>query len=292
MSFSYTLKESLSGFRRTKLSSIVSIITVCISLLLLGVFGILTLNAARFIDALRNKVELEAFLTEPVTQDEIEALQRTITGIEGVEKATFISKEEAARIFKREFGEDILSILDFNPLPPSFRVGLKKEYKTSAGAQSVHNRLSSLSGIQSVAYRKALIELIDRRTDAINTITLGLGILISLSAIILVSNTIRLAIYAKRRLIQTMELVGATWSFIRLPFLLEGMLQGLIGGILAAGLLFTIFERVVPFFLRDLARFIHTDTYFYVVVIAAGTILGLVGSVISVLRFIQPSRTS
>jgi cell division transport system permease protein len=282
MSFSYTLKESLSGFRRTKLSSIVSIITVCISLLLLGVFGILTLNAARFIDALRNKVELEAFLTEPVTQDEIEALQRTITGIEGVEKATFISKEEAARIFKREFGEDILSILDFNPLPPSFRVGLKKEYKTSAGAQSVHNRLSSLSGIESVAYRKALIELIDRRTDAINTITLGLGILISLSAIILVSNTIRLAIYAKRRLIQTMELVGATWSFIRLPFLLEGMLQGLIGGILAAGLLFTIFER----------GFIHTDTYFYVVVIVAGTILGLVGSVISVLRFIQPSRTS
>ena len=290
MSFSYTLKESLSGFKRTKLSSIVSIITICISLLLLGVFGILTLNAARFIDGLRNKVELEAFLTEPVTQDEIEALQRTITGIEGIEKVTFISKEEAARIFKREFGEDILSLLDFNPLPPSFRVGLKKEYKTS-GAQSVHDRLSSLSGIESVAYRKALMELIDTRTDAINTITLGLGILISLSAIVLVSNTIRLAIYAKRRLIQTMELVGATWSFIRLPFLLEGMLQGLIGGILAAGLLFTIFERVVPFFLRDLARFIHTDPYFYLVVIVAGTILGLLGSVISVLRFIQPSRT-
>jgi cell division transport system permease protein len=291
MSLSYTLKESISGFRRTKLSSIASILTISISLLLLGVFGILSLNAARFIDALRSKVELEAFLTEPATPEGIQALQKTIAAIEGVESVTFISKEEAAKIFKREFGEDILSVLEFNPLPPSFRVALEKERKTSAGAQSVHARLSALSGIESVAYRKALIELIDKRTDAANTITLGLGILISLSAIVLVSNTIRLAIYAKRRLIRTMELVGATWSFIRLPFLLEGLMHGLIGGALAAGLLFAVFDRLVPFFLQDLARFIQADTFFYVMVIAAGTVLGLIGSVISVLRFIQPTRT-
>jgi len=291
MSLSYTLKESISGFRRTKLSSIASILTICISLLLLGVFGILSLNAARFVDALRSKVELEAFLVEPATPEGIQALQKTIASIEGVETVTFISKEEAAKIFKREFGEDILSVLEFNPLPPSFRISLKKDHKTSAGAQSVHGRLSALSGIEDVAYRKALIELIDRRTDAVNTITLGLGILISLSAIVLVSNTIRLAIYAKRRLIRTMELVGATWSFIRLPFLLEGLMHGLIGGALAAGLLFTVFDRLVPFFLQDLARFIQADTFFYGMVIAAGTVLGLVGSVISVLRFIQPSRT-
>jgi cell division transport system permease protein len=291
MSLSYTLKESISGFRRTKLSSIASILTICISLLLLGVFGILSLNAARFVDALRSKVELEAFLVEPATPEGIQALQKTIASIEGVEAVTFISKKEAAKIFKKEFGEDILSVLEFNPLPPSFRIALKKEHKTSAGAQSIHERLSALSGIESVAYRKALIELIDRRTDAVNTITLGLGILISLSAIVLVSNTIRLAIYAKRRLIRTMELVGATWSFIRLPFLLEGLMHGLIGGALAAGLLFTVFNRLVPFFLQDLARFIQADTFFYVMVIAAGTVLGLVGSIISVLRFIQPSRT-
>jgi cell division transport system permease protein len=290
MSLSYTLKESISGFRRTKLSSIASILTICISLLLLGVFGILSLNAARFIDALRSKVELEAFLVEPTTPEAIQALQRTITAIEGVETVTFISKEEAAKIFKREFGEDILSVLEFNPLPPSFRIALEKEYKTSKGAQAVHARLAALSGIESVAYRKALIELIDRRTDAANTITLGLGILISISAIVLVSNTIRLAIYAKRRLIRTMELVGATWSFIRLPFLLEGLMHGVIGGILAAGLLFAVFDRLVPFFLQDLSKFIQAETFVYVMVIVAGTLLGLVGSIISVLRFIQPSR--
>jgi len=291
MSFSYTLKESISGFRRTKLSSIISILTICISLILLGVFGILSLNAARFVDAIRSKVELEVFLLEPATAEAIQALQKTIESIEGVEGVTFISKEEAAKIFKKEFGEDVLSVLEFNPLPPSFRITLTKEYKTSAGAQSVYNRLSALSGIESVAYRKALIELIDRRTDAVNSITLGLGILISLSAIVFVSNTIRLAIYAKRRLIKTMELVGATWSFIRLPFLLEGMIQGFIGGALAAGLLFAVFDRIVPFFLQDLARFIQAESFVYVTVIVAGTVLGLVGSIISVLRFIQPSRS-
>ncbi len=291
MSFSYTLKESISGFRRTKLSSIISILTICISLILLGVFGILSLNAARFVDAIRSKVELEVFLLEPTTAEAIQALQKTIGSIEGVEGVTFISKEEAAKIFKKEFGEDVLSVLEFNPLPPSFRITLTKEYKTSAGAQSVYNRLSALAGIESVAYRKALIELIDRRTDAVNSITLGLGILISLSAIVFVSNTIRLAIYAKRRLIKTMELVGATWSFIRLPFLLEGMIQGFIGGALAAGLLFAVFDRIVPFFLQDLARFIQAESFVYVTVIVAGTVLGLVGSIISVLRFIQPSRS-
>ena len=292
MSFSYTLRESVSGFTRTKLSSAVSILTICISLLLLGVFGILSINASRFIDALRDKVELEAFLDEPITAEGISTLQATVAAIEGVDQVTFVSKEEAARIFKAEFGEDITEVLDFNPLPPSFKIRLDPDSRTSAEAQRINDRLLTLTGISEVVYRKGLIELIDRRTEAVNSLTLGLGILVSLSAIVLVSNTIRLAIHAKRRIIETMRFVGATGTFIRLPFLLEGILQGFLGGLLAAGVLYLAFDRVIPFLSPELGAFLGTEPMFYLAVVVAGTALGLFGSAISVMRFIRPSGTA
>jgi cell division transport system permease protein len=121
-------------------------------------------------------------------------------------------------------------------------------------------------------------------------VTLGLGILISLSAVFLVSNTIRLAIYAKRRLLRTMELVGATAVFIRLPFLLGGIIQGLFGGLLASGVLYALIEYAVRFLSVDFSDFIRMNPVFYLMVVAAGVFLGLVGSIISVVRFVHPTE--
>lgn len=287
MSLRYTLRESFSGFKRARLSSIISIITITISLLLLGVFAVFSLHASRFIDTLRNKFEIEAFLEEPLTRQELADLRGRVTEIEGVERIVYVSKEEAARIFKEEFGEDIKNVLDFNPLPPSFKIYLKDGYKTAAQAEVIHDRLKSLKGIGSIVYRKALLELIDKRTVTVNNLTLGLGTLISLSAIFLVSNTIRLAIYAKRHLLRTMELVGATRGFIRLPFLVEGMIQGLLGGVLASCIFYVLLEYVARILSVEFSEFIHMDPVFYLLVIGAGTLLGLVGSVISVIRFIR-----
>ncbi|MBI4534870.1 MAG: ABC transporter permease, partial [Ignavibacteriae bacterium] len=259
MSLTYTLKESISGFKRAKLSTFVSIVTISISLLLLGIFAVITINASRFIEALRNKVEMEAFLEEPITKREIAELQERISDIEGVDRVVFVSKEEAAKIFKEEFGEDISRVLEFNPLPPSFKVYLKDGYKTAAMAQVIYNKLAALKNVDEIIYRKALLELIDERTSAVNNLTLGLGLLISLSAIMLVSNTIRLAIYAKRRLLRTMELVGATRVFIRLPFLLEGVIQGFVGGILASVVLYLLFEFMSRLLSIEFSQFIHME---------------------------------
>jgi len=287
MSLSYALRESVSGFTRTKLSSAISIITICISLCLLGVFAVLSVNTARFMEALRSTVELEAFLAEPLTAADIDTLGAAIAEVEGVESVTFISKQEAARIFREEWGEDITTLLDFNPLPPSFRIALRPGYKNLRGTQAVTDRVQAMAAVDSVVYRKALVEIIDRRTDQINTVTLGLGVLISLSAVLLVSNTIRLAIYAKRRLIRTMELVGATGGFIRLPFLLEGFLQGVIGGVLASSILYLLLEQLLPSLSSEVAGFLQMPPPFFLLVIAGGTALGLIGSVISVVRFIR-----
>jgi cell division transport system permease protein len=290
MSVRYALKESISGFTSAKLATVISIVTIGISLLLLGVFTVLTINASRFIDALRDLVAMEAFLQEPVTDTKVRELRRAIAGTAGVDTVIYISKDDAAKIFRQEFGKDIADVLDFNPFPPSFRIKLKHSHQTAEKAQSIYSMITGMEGVDSVYYRKTVLEIIDRQAITANNLALGLGTLISLSAVFLVSNTIRLAIYSKRRLLRTMELVGATRMFIRLPFLLEGILQGIIGGALAAGVLYLLLEYATRLLAKDFSEFIRMDPVFYAGVIAGGVVLGLVGSIFSVWRFMKLSH--
>jgi cell division transport system permease protein len=287
MSLSYTVRESFSGFTRTKLSTTISIITIGISLVLLGIFAVISINTNRFIEMMRAKVEMEAFLQEPVTRERIGELVNRVLAVDGVDSLIYISKEEAAEIFKKEFGEDIKKVLDFNPLPPSFKIFIRSEYRTAVGVENIYKELIAIRGIDEIIYRKELLELIDKRTATINNVTLGLGILISISAILLVSNTIRLAIYAKRKLIRTMELVGATSMFIRLPFLLEGMIQGVGGGVLAVGLLYGLLQYAARLLAHDFSAYVLMPNSFYLVVIGTGLALGLVGAIISIVRFMR-----
>lgn len=290
MSLSYTIRESFSGFRRTKISSTLSVMTAAVALLLLGLFAVVTIHAERFLEQLRSRVELEAFLFEPVTGITVDSLGQVVASFPEVDSVIYVSKAQAAEIFKTEFGEDILSVLDFNPLPPSLKVYLKDGFKTSAHVESFAERLRSLHEIENVVYRKAILEVIDQRAATAHNITLALGVLVGLSAIILVSNTIRLAIYAKRKLIRTMELVGATRTFIRLPFLLEGIWQGLLGGGIAAAILYSIITYGLKLLSSELAEYVRMEPVFYGLVIAAGGLLGFIGSLISVVRFIRPGN--
>ena len=291
MSIGYTLSESISGFRRTKLSSFVSIFTICVALLFLGLFGLATIQANKFIEYLRSKVEMEAFLQEPLGKKELTEIQKYASNIDGVEEVEYVSKSDAAKVFKQEFGEDVLDVLDFNPLPASLKIHIKTGYQTSAAAQRIRTDLESLKGVQSVEYRKDLLEVLDQQTSTVYSFSLGLGIIIGLSAIFLVANTIRLAIYAKRKIIRTMELVGATFMFIRTPFLLEGILQGLIGGLIAAGAFYFLITYAANFF-TSFSEYLVIDRLFYVFVIVAGLLLGLLGGIISVVRFIRITGTT
>lgn len=289
MSLAYTVREAFSGFTRTKLASVGSILTICIALLLLGFYYLISLNASRIVQLIRGKVEIEAFCEEPLTQQRQMELQQQLLEIKGVERVQFVSKPEAAKIFKREFGEEITDVLDFNPFPPSFKVFLKGEFRNSARTAEVVKRIKALKGIDDVIYRKDLLEFLDRRIGTAHVVGLALGIIIGLSAIFLVSNTVRLAIYAKRKIIQTMKLVGATRWFVRMPFLLEGLFQGFIGGVLAAGIMYWLLEYAAGLVSDELAEFIHIQVEFYFVVVSSGMILGVFGSFISIRRFIGES---
>jgi cell division transport system permease protein len=266
-----------------------AIATICVSLLLLGTFSILVLNANTVVESLREKVEMEAFLGDYLSPVETSIVRDSIASLPGVREARYISKDDAAKIFKEEFGEDIHRVLDFNPLPASIKIFLKPDYRTAKGAESVYEMVKKIKGVEDVIYRKALLEMLDRRATTLLWLVFGIGLFITISSVFLVANTIRLAIYAKRKIIQTMKLIGATKSFVRGPFILEGLVQGVFGGALAAGILFLVFEYLSRWISVELTDFVHVKTVYYGIVVAAGCVLGFLGSAISIRRFISES---
>ncbi len=287
MSLMYVVRESLSGFNRAKFAALSSIMTIMISLLFLGIFYVIADNTSRLVGSIRERVEMEAFLDEPAPKAKIADVERALTALDGVDHVEFVSKEAAAKIFREEFGEDIMSVLDVNPLPPSFKIFLKPEYRNTVKAEELHERILAIDGVQSDIFRKDMLQFIEKQSRALSLGGLGLGILIAISAIILVSNTIRLAIDAKRRSVQTMKLVGASRWFIRSPFILEGVIQGLLGGMLAALLMYYLLTFVTGMISGELAEFLRAELSFYGLMTLAGTALGLLGSLISVRRFIS-----
>ncbi|MBR9978925.1 MAG: ABC transporter permease [Bacteroidetes bacterium] len=258
-----------------------------ISLLLLGVFTLITINFSTFVEQIRSRVDIEVFLDGSVSEQQREEIENILGSITGVNEVQFISKKDAAKIFQRDFGESFDDILDENPLPESFRLSIRDGYNNADSVQLIASRVEQLRLVESVHYRKQLLELIDRRARAFSYATFFVGIILALSATILVANTIRLTIYAKRHIIQTMKLVGATPMFIRLPFLIEGAVHGFIGGIIASLLIDIVFTFFIQPLSEDLLVNIGVNLRFYFALILSGGILGLIGSIISIGRFLK-----
>jgi cell division transport system permease protein len=287
MSVSYTLKESLAGFKRNRSASLITVFTVGISLLLLGVFSLITMNFTTFVEQIRSRIDLEVFIEGTLNARQHEELAEILAGIPGVEEVTFISKKDAAEMFKQDFGESFDDILDENPLPESYRLSIREGYNNADSVQLIAGRVEKLRLVESVHYRKQLLQLIDRRARAFSYASMFIGLILALSAIILVANTIRLTIFAKRHIIRTMKLVGATPMFIRLPFLIEGAVHGVIGGIFASLLIDIVFVFFIQPLSQDLLVNIGVTYRFYLVLVIAGGVLGLIGSVISIGRFLK-----
>ncbi|MBI2427940.1 MAG: hypothetical protein HYV29_03945 [Ignavibacteriales bacterium] len=197
MALLYTVKEGFLGFKRARLSSVITIFTMTISLLLLGLFAIIYRNTNQIIQSFRDKVEMEVFLSVELDSAETQNVKSDLMKVPGIASAIYISKDEAARIFKKEFGEDINAVLDFNPLPASFKLRLTPEYKNSDSAKIVYGALTTVPGVDDVVYRKALLEILDRRVKIFIGASAAIGLTLLIATIFLISNTIRLTIYAK-----------------------------------------------------------------------------------------------
>jgi len=288
LSLAYTLKEGLDGMRRARWSTLFSVITVAVASALLGFFAIATLNLHALVQQLKSRLELEVFIDDSFDDQQIEELERRILALDGVASVEFISKEKALLTFRDLFGEQMKAYIDLlgtNPLPASFRIVLKKEYRTSEKARKVVDELQAFRELrpQDVVFRLDFLLAVERYVRLALWIDVIVGIFLCAAAVFLVSNNIRLVIATKRRVIETMQLVGATNALIRRPFLLQGTLEGIAGGAVAAVLLYLFVEALRV----RLPEYVLVDERLFWGIAAAGGLLGLIGSWTSVRRYLR-----
>ncbi|RMH65959.1 MAG: ABC transporter permease [Calditrichaeota bacterium] len=235
MSFWFTIREGFKGFRRARLSTSLTIISIFFSHLMIGLFLLATVNFSRWVDTFKNRVELEVFLEPGADDNDAQVLARQVRAMPEVEQVRYISKKQAAERFEKEFGRSVYDVLQSNPLPTSLIVHLKPAYRNALSIDRLVRQLNKMEDVDEVVYPQRVIALIDRYLNVVYIGGVTVLLLLLIITFVLIYNTIRLTIYARRDIIEVMKLVGATKRFIKRPFLIEGLLQGAIGSVLAIG---------------------------------------------------------
>lgn len=274
MSWLYSFKESISALRKAKQSSILPIITISFSLFFLGIFAFAIVKGNVLVQYLKSRLTMELFLRDGISEGALNDIQSKLILYPEIEQVQYISKEQALEEFNKEFGRDIESILGENPLPQSFRILLKPKYQKQDLIEPVKTRIETISGVDEVVYRFDLQRLIQRYIRIAVILVLVIGGVLVFTAILLISNTVKLSILTRKESIEIMSLVGATQSFIRRPFIFEGALQGLIGAVIAI-LGIAILIKITRIFFPQL---ILDVTLLGLAILILGIIFGSLGS--------------
>lgn len=293
MRLTYFFSESATNLRRNILMTIAAISTVAISLLLLGGFKIVDMVVENVTRDLEGKVEISAYLREDAAEGEIRALQEEVLGYPEVRAVTYKSQTEAYAEFKRLYRNkpELYEHIQPGDLPPSL------EIKTTDAdlTKEVAKRIEGAPGVDDVRYGGEIIDRLLRVNSLVRTITLVMSVILGIAAAALISNTIRLAIYARREEISIMKLVGATNWFIRVPFMFEGVFASLVGALIAGSivaaanfLLFPTMADALPF-LGPVFTFTNSQMAFVLLIwmLFPAALIGVLTSFVAVHRFLE-----
>lgn len=287
MALPYAIREGLSGFRRAAFASVASTGAMAVALVLVSVFLALAIEAQEVASWLRQRVgEIEVFLDD-VDDRSGQTVHERVKLQPGVEGTQYISRAEAAEIFRQEFGEGAEAFFDAPFLPASIRFTVSGDYANPDSLSAIAEVIATWTHVDDVVFNQPLLVKVQKN---LRLLTLGGGALAALvlfASIFLVANTIRLTIYARRLLIRTMKLVGATDRFIRLPFVIEGVLQGLVAAAIALAALAGFYALAVRSLPQLTPPTADQLALFGLFVVTAGLLLGWLGSAYSVRRFVK-----
>jgi cell division transport system permease protein len=229
--------------KRRLISSYFSVVlSIGLVLFLLGLLGLLVLNAKKVADHFKEQVTVTIFLKDTAKDVEIKQLEKSLAMADYVKSTTFVSKEQAAEFMKAESGEDFMDFLGSNPLKNSIDVNLKADFVTSEKLETIADEALAKNFVEEVSYDNDLVNLMNDNVKKISFWVLLLSALFTLIAVLLINSSIRLAVYSKRFTIKTMQMVGATKRFIRMPFILRSVKLGIIGAIIALiGMAFVLY---------------------------------------------------
>lgn len=235
-------------YQRRKLQSsrATALISITLVLFMLGLFGLIVLHAQKLSEYVRENIGFSIIMKENVREAGIVQLQKTLDATPYVKSTEYITPERAAEDLEQDLGEDFIGFLGYNPLLPSIELKLKAAYTNIDSLEMIESRLTANPDVKEIYYQKDLVHLINKNIRRIGLVLLGFSILLLVIAIALINNTIRLAVYSRRFIIKTQQLVGATGGFIRRPFLWQGVLQGMYAAFIAI-----IFLGVIVYFSRQ-----------------------------------------
>ena len=279
----------IEGFRniwRHKLTAFTSIFSVFLALLLVGILFIIGQNSHYPIEYFRSKYKIEVFFENNISNAGESEIIKNIRNFPEVRSVTPISKKDAVRIFKNQFGEDVIEMLGYNPLPSSAVVNIIKEGFEKINIAPLIEKINSINGVDSVHYQGRLINRIEK---IYQLFLQGLKIaivLIIIFSIIIISNTIKLTIYSRKDLIKTLDLIGATKIFIKVPFILEGILQSFIGAVLAVSLIFGLMKLGNNYLTQVSSIEIIWNFYFGIILFTLSIVIGFIGSYRAVSKFL------
>jgi len=300
--FSFFLREALGSIKRNWVMTMAAVITVFISTAILGAVLVTDRNLDRGATSLKNRVTIEVFIKDEAGPEGQQALEQKIAAMPEVKSFTYISKDEALQRFKERYGDRIVQNLPINPLPASFEIQVNDADQVEVVAQrffddpNVDNDKGTTNGVQ---YAQATVRKMLGTINLVEKVMWVVTGVFGIAAVLLISTTVRLSIFARRREIEIMRLVGATNWFIRWPFVLEGFMTGFVGAVLAAlavwGANWTIFNWIKSTDLDYLSIEIYPlwlqagawPLGMLFTLALLGTVLGAVGSIFAMRRYLR-----
>ena len=277
---SLSVREAVVAFRRTPLLSILSITTIAFSLFAFGLFGLVVLNIRKALDTVEARVEIRAFAFDGTDAGSIANAASEIQRLPGVLGVVVITPEEALERAKADMGE-FSDVFEASFLPTALEVQLQPGHRDPESVKRVANRLRSFEFIEDVRYGEDWITQLHRIRNIAGATGLVLGLAFAIVAMIIIGATIRMALLARAKEIAIMRLVGATDGFIRRPFLIEGAIKGICGGVVALGLTWVATQVIQHYLAFETVFF---DARLAAIGVAAGALIGLLGSAASVNR--------
>ncbi len=279
----FPLKEAFRLIRRAKASFILSLVSLSISVLLIAASFALIESSEYIQKKIKEDVSINLFLRNDLSREEITGIKNDLKSREYIKTISYIDKDKAAEIFIQETGEDFRKLLDYNPLPASFTITLKDKYFDKESIDGIIASLSGIKGIDDIGFRNEFIQKLISILDGIKKyIFIATGIILFISVYIVYS-TVRLIITSRFEELETMKLVGARLSTIKLPVILNSMIAGLIAGLISAGIFILFISAFAEYI--DVINFSGTSKYIYLgLLICVGPFLGLIISTFSLKR--------
>ncbi|MBN2173970.1 MAG: hypothetical protein JW731_07555 [Bacteroidales bacterium] len=282
------LQDEKYNRRRLQSSYLTSIVSISLVLFMLGLLGLIILHSKKLSDYVKENIGFSIIMKENVKEAGIIKLQKILDAKPYVKSTKYITREEAAKEFSKELGEDFSAFLGYNPLLPTIEVRFIASYANNDSLSIIKDKILENNNVKEVWYQESLVDVVNKNVRKISLFLLGFSGLLLFIAVALINNTIRLSVYSKRFIIRSMQLVGATHRFIRKPFILKGILQGLISAVIAILLLIGVIYlsmREIPELvnIRDIDLFLSL----FGMVILLGIIIAYLSNYFAVRKYIR-----